>query len=95
MESGSCKSEPSVSKDLPTDEEMANFYGSLSQSGIISAILSLVTKYCENYIPRVVKGALPKPLTDLYNQKCYEITSFSDLLHECEKVRAHAFDYNA
>ena len=86
VESGSCKSEPGVCKDLPTDEEMAKFYGNLSQSGIKSAILSLVPKYCDNYIPRVAKGALPKPLTDLYNQKSYEITSFSDLLHECDKV---------
>ena len=48
----------------PTEEELSEFYNSLSQSGTKCAILSLVPGHCNDYIPRVEKGVLPKPLTE-------------------------------
>ena len=82
--SACCSSSICISS--PTDEEMSTFYNSLSQSGTKCAILSLLPQYCDDYIPRMGKGVLPKPLTDLYDKKCFEIASFSELLSECEKV---------
>lgn len=80
---------PHASKHLtsePTVEEIATFHESLSQSGTKSAVLSLLPQYCDKYTPRAEKGTLPKPLTDLYSKKYFDITTFSELLGECEGV---------
>ena len=70
----------------PTVEEIATFHKSLSQSGTKSAVLSLLPQYCDKYTPRAEKGTLPKPLTDLYSKKYFDITTFSELLGECEGI---------
>ena len=44
---------PDVHLHSPTDEELGAFFYNLSQSGIKSAILSLVPPYCDNLIPSI------------------------------------------
>ena len=70
----------------PTDEELGAFFCSLSQSGIKSAILSLVPPYCDDFIPSMEKGILPRPLTDLYDKKLFNVSSFSELSSICNNI---------
>ena len=50
----------------PTEAELEEFFGGLSKTGIKASILSILPKYCEDFVPRIEKGDLPRPLTDLY-----------------------------
>ena len=61
-------------------------FGGLSKSGVKASILSFGPKYCEDFVPRIEKGDLPRPLTDLYNKEFFKVTELSDVLPECERV---------
>ena len=66
--------------------ELEAFFETLSRSGIKPSILSIVPKYCEEYIPRIEQGVLPKPLTCLFNPDMLEVTELSGFSDECDKV---------
>ena len=72
----------------PTDEELGKFFYNLSKSSTKSSILSLVPPCSDNYIPSIVKGVLPRPLTDLYDKKLFSIASFSELSSACDEIAA-------
>ena len=70
----------------PTEAELEGFLGELSKTGIKASILSIVPNFCDDFVPRIEKGILPRPLTDLYDKDFFEITKLSDLQPECERV---------
>lgn len=90
-----CDSEPvSTGKDLsstiakdeaqePTAYEFDCFYNELSKVGK-PAILSLVPRFSDSYVPLCKQGVLPMPLTDLFKPE-YMALSYPDLLAKCEE----------
>ena len=74
----------STSSHQPTDSELDAFYQALSKAGK-PAVLAVVPKYCDAYIPLRRQGiaSLPKPLTDLYKEE-YMLLSHVDLLQQCQ-----------
>ena len=57
---------PSMSSQ-PTDNELISFYDSLSQCGTRPAILSLISKHADGYVPKSDQCDLPKPLSSFWN----------------------------
>ncbi len=54
-----------LKKIVPTDEELGDLYKALSTCGK-SAILSIVPNHCDDYVPAYIKGTVPSPLTNLF-----------------------------
>ena len=74
---------PSVCKqklgvNTPTEKELDTFFENLSKVGK-PVILSITPKFSESFVPMCVKGMVPEPLTDLYDQSIwsYHIHNFS------------------
>ena len=51
-------------------------------------LLSVVTGFCNDYIPRCEKGVLPLPLTSVFDYRMLEAT-YVDLLVKCEEIFSH------
>ena len=66
----------------PTNIEMEQF---LNLCGTKPAILSLIPKYSDNYIPKVSLPTFPQPLTSLYKSN-YMKLQYHDLLNVCENI---------
>ena len=49
------------------DDEMSQFYEQLSQSGTKSSILSIISPFSKNYIPKALSKKYPTITTELYN----------------------------
>ena len=67
----------------PTAYELDCFYGELSKVGK-PAILSLISRFSDNYVPLCKQGVLSMPLTDLFKPE-YMALSYPDLLAKCEE----------
>ncbi len=72
----------SVSK--PDNFEMNSFFKKLSESETRPAILSIVSPYSDNYIPKAVQPNFPKPLQQLYDEKYLKL-DYLQLLAVCEE----------
>ena len=68
----------------PSAEELASFFEDLSKEGK-PAILSLVPKYSDRYVPLCEQGVLPPPLTNMFKADYMQL-SYPELLKECEEV---------
>ena len=67
----------------PTDDNIHAHYEQLSILKVSPVLLSLVDGFNYSNIPLYEKGALPKPLTLLYEETVF---SYPDLLKKCEQV---------
>ena len=65
----------------PTAYELDCFYGELSKVGK-PAILSLISRFSDNYVPLCKQGVLSMPLTDLFKPE-YMALSYPELLAKC------------
>ena len=72
----------STSSIVPSDGELEQFYGALSECGGKPAILSIIPGHCKAYIPVQVNGA--PPLSDLFKQE-YLTAPYTDLMDQCDK----------
>ena len=73
----------------PTSTEATGFYASLAATGSKCSVLSIVSPYCEAYIPRAVTHKLPQPLPDALLDDNYVLTSdFAVLETKCASVFA-------
>ena len=48
-------------------------------------LLSLLPEFCESHVPLCMRGIIPTPLTDLFNESYLDL-SYPDLLNKCDKV---------
>lgn len=73
-----------VIKKIPvtTQEEIDDFFKSISESKTKPAILSVISDYSKDYIPKELKQ-LPKPLTFLFREENAKM-SFQELLILCQ-----------
>ena len=69
----------------PSASELDSFFKTLSETGKPAAILSIVPSFCEAYVPLQVKGDLPSPLKNLYNESFSSLT-YPELLLKCEEA---------
>ena len=53
----------------PTDIAMEQLFSDLNLCGTKPAILSLIPKYSDNYIPKLSFPTFPQPLTSLYQSR--------------------------
>ena len=51
----------------PTNQDVSDFYTALSKCGSKPAILSIISPYSKNYVPKLPNDTYPKTLTDLYD----------------------------
>ena len=73
----------------PTSTEATGFYASLAATGSKCNVLSIVSPYCEAYIPRAVTHKLPQPLPDALLDGNYVLASdFAVLETKCASVFA-------
>ena len=68
----------------PSASELNSLFKTLSETGK-PAILSIVPGFCEAYVPLQVKGDLPSPLSNLYNESFLNLT-YPALLSKCEEA---------
>lgn len=68
----------------PSSAELDSFYKALSEAGK-PAILSLVPKFCDAYVPLQMTSVLPTPLPELYSEHFLDL-SYPQLLLQCEEV---------
>ena len=78
----------------PTDAELNVFFESLSMAGTKPAILSLIPKYSDKYIPKTSLPEFPMPLTELHKPEHLEL-SYHELLKLCETVSVVVTEVNA
>ena len=69
--------------NLPSDEQMDAFYECLSACGRKPAILSLIPKYSDAYVPKASLPEFPQPLQLLYQPEYMDL-QYHELLHMCE-----------
>ncbi len=74
-----------ASASKPDNFEIDTFFKKLNESGKNPAILSIVSPYSDNYIPKVVQPNFPKPLQQLYNKESLKY-DYLKLLAVCEKI---------
>lgn len=67
----------------PTDEELDDLYKALATCGK-SAILSIIPNHCDDYVPVYVKGTVPPPLTNFFQEE-YSALSYTELLDRCNQ----------
>ena len=72
----------STNASKPTDSEMEQFFANLSLCETKPAILSLIPKYSDTYVPKLSLSTLPQPLTSLHKSDYMKL----ELLNICEKV---------
>lgn len=70
----------------PTTEEWSTFLHSLSQCNTKPAILSLISPYSENYIPKATKPEFPQSMSCLYNSTLNK-EGFHTILDKCRQVK--------
>ena len=75
----------STNASKPTDSEMEQFFANLSLCETHPAILSLIPKYSDTYVPKLSLSTLPQPLTSLHKSD-YMKLEYNDLVNICEKV---------
>ena len=78
----------------PTDAELNLLFESLSMAGTKPAILSLIPKYSDKYIPKTSLPEYPLPLTELHKPEHLEL-SYHELLKLCEIVSVVVTEVNA
>ena len=88
-EAGSALCRSSKVVNTPTKEELETFFKDLSAAGR-AVILSITPKFSDSFVPMSMTGLVPKPLTDLYDPKCLELT-YPDLLEKCETLFENYF----
>ena len=81
---GECSKVTDVSTLIPSPDELCSLHTELSQAGM-PVLLSLLSEFCETYIPLSMSGIIPEPLTILF-KKSYLSLSYPDLLNKCEEV---------
>lgn len=69
----------------PTKQELEIFCQQLSQSGKMPSLLSLLPRYCDQYIPKSESGCLPKPLRTIFDKHFIEAL-YPELLEKCDKI---------
>ena len=69
----------------PTDSEMEQFFANLNLCETKPAILSLIPKYSDAYVPKLSLCTLPQPLISLHKSDYIKL-EYNDLLNVCEKV---------
>ena len=69
----------------PTEDELKEHYSRLTKTKGRPALLSLVPRLNDSFIPKYVSGLLPKPLTHLYDEDPLSLP-FPDLLKNCEQI---------
>ena len=74
----------------PSASELNSLFKTLSETGK-PAILSIVPGFCEAYVPLQVKGDLPSPLSNLYNESFLNLT-YPALLSKCEEAYEEAYE---
>ena len=74
----------------PTPEEKEEFYKQLAKGKTKPAVLSLIAQH-NTYVPRQPSDNLPKPLTELYDEKSLDL-SYVELLNACSKVNMEISD---
>ena len=69
----------------PTDNEISQFIEALSVAGTKPAILSLISPYSDEYVPKSLLSTFPKPLKSL-QQPVYTEMQYHELLAVSETV---------
>ena len=70
---------------MPTESKMDLLFENLSCSGTKPAILSLIPKFADSYMPKSSHAGFPKPLKSL-KQASYLDLDYHELLKVCESV---------
>lgn len=68
-----------------TSKEKEDFYKLLAKGKTKPAVLSLISEQNTPFVPQQSSANLPKPLTELFDEKHMEL-SYVELLDECAKV---------
>lgn len=78
----------------PTVAELDLFFTSLSIAGSKPAILSLIPKYADKYIPKILSSEFPLPMIELHKPEYLKL-SYHELLKVCETVSVNVTEANA
>lgn len=76
---------------IPTPDEKEEFYKQLVKGKTKPAVLSLIAQHNNTYVPRQPSDNLPKPLTELYEEKSLDLP-YVELLNACSKVNMEISD---
>jgi len=76
---------PRLEIPKPTEEGLRNHHLRLSRMKGKPILLSFVSELNESYAPKYISGALPHPLTSLYDKATLNL-SFLDLLTKCDEI---------
>ena len=68
----------------PSPEELLSLYADLFMTGK-PVLLSLLPEFCESHVPLCMRGIIPTPLTDLFNESYLDL-SYPNLLNKCDEV---------
>ncbi|XP_045213619.2 uncharacterized protein LOC123564267 [Mercenaria mercenaria] len=68
-----------------SDEDMDILYKKFFESGAKSAILSIVEPYCDSFVPTATTSDFPKVLSELRDDKCYQM-NYKEVVDHCEKI---------
>ena len=71
-----------VSVIAPDDNETSSFFESLSQCGTNPAVLSLLPRYSDRFVPKSVLPHYPAPLQSLHKPEYMEL-AYHELLNLC------------
>ena len=92
-ETTSCNKLPRLPRTLkgnsitpPTTDEWSKFLHSLSKCNTKPAILSLISPYSQNYIPKATKPEFPKSMSSMYNP-ALSSQRFHIILDKCWQVK--------
>ena len=84
-----CKEPTIASLVRPTATEATDFYAVLAACDTRCSVLSVVSPYCEAYIPRAVTNKLPSPLPDAFlDENFVQLNDFSALKAKCSATFA-------
>ncbi|KAK6176048.1 hypothetical protein SNE40_014409 [Patella caerulea] len=70
----------------PTEEELSTFFKSLHASESKPAILSLISPYAEEFVPKPVTEEFPVVLTELRNESCVYM-NYNELFKKCQDIK--------
>ena len=75
---------------VATDDEISQYYEQLSQNGTKSSILSILSPFLKNYIPKTLSKTYPTIITELYNPANLQFSStISYIATESHEKQAH------
>ncbi|KAK6186691.1 hypothetical protein SNE40_005976 [Patella caerulea] len=85
-----------TTEDLPTIDtpRFANFLKNLSEAPSKPAILSLMPKYSDVYVPEVLQGELPTVLTELFENPSLS-SNYKELLDKSYKIKIDVTEQQA